>query len=398
MQEELIAAGQDYLANTYRRMPLILVRGQGCKVWDINGKEYLDFVAGIAVNNLGHCHPRVVEAIQQQAARLIHVSNLYYIQPQIELARLLVNNSFADKVFFCNSGAEAVEGAIKLARRYSQEHFGSERYEIICMEHSFHGRTMGALSATGQIKYHQGYQPMLPGFVFVPYNDLDAVRQAITTKTCAILVEPIQGEGGINIPDSFYLPGLRDICQKHKLLLIYDEIQTGMGRTAKLFAYQHSDTPPDIMTLAKALAGGVPMGALLARAEVMESFTPGSHASTFGGNPLASAAALATVNTLLEDNLLDHCRIVGEYFKNCLTELAQKSPLINNVRGRGLMLGMELNIPGADIVNLCREKGFLINCTMDKVLRFVPPLIIEEKEIDQLLETLEAIIQGYQSP
>ena len=386
-----IAAGMRYLANSYRRAPVLVVRGQGCKVWDIEGKEYLDFVAGIAVNNLGHCHPRVVEALQQQAARLIHVSNLYYIQPQIELAQLLVNNSFADKAFFCNSGAEAIEAAIKLVRRYSSAHFAPGRFEIICMDHSFHGRTMGALSATGQAKYHEGYQPMLPGFSFVPYNDLDAIRRAITDKTCAILVEPIQGEGGVNIPYDSYLPGLRDLCQEYKLLLMYDEIQTGMGRTGKFFAYEHYDAPPDIMALAKGIAGGVPMGAMLATEEVMNTFIPGSHASTFGGNPLACAAGVAAVKTLLQEGIVDHCQKIGDYFKNRLIGLAQKFPFINNVRGKGLMLGMELTFPGAEIVDRCREEGFLINCTMDKVLRFLPPLIISEEEIDRLLEALEAI-------
>jgi len=392
--EELIDLARRLLANTYRQAPLVLVRGEGVKVWDIEGREYIDFVAGIAVNNLGHCHPRLIEALQEQASRLIHVSNLYYIEPQIELARLLIEHSFADRVFFCNSGTEAIEGAIKLARRYSHQRFGPDRYEIICMEQSFHGRTMGALSATGQTKYQQGYHPLLPGFIFVPYNDLEAVERAITGKTCAIMVEPIQGEGGINLPDPSYLRGLREICQEHELLLIFDEIQTGMGRTGRLFAYEHYETTPDIMTLAKALAGGIPMGALLATETVMEAFTPGSHASTFGGNPLAASAALATLKTILEDGLLEHCQKIGTYFQQGLRRLAQKTPLIKEVRGKGLMLGLELTVPGAEVVDLCRQKGFLINCTMETVLRFVPPLIIEEREVEQLLEVLEEILLG----
>ncbi len=393
--EELIKISEEVLMQNYGRQPIVLVKGKGCRVWDVQGKEYIDFVAGIGVCNLGHCYPKVVQAIQEQAQKLLHVSNLYHIAPQIELAKLLVENSFADRVFFCNSGTEANEAAIKLARKYSFDHFGPGRYEIICAQKSFHGRTMGSLSATGQEKFHKGFEPLLPGFKYVPFNDLKAMSEAVSPATCAIMVEPIQAEGGVHIPADDYLPGLRRLCEEKKLLLIYDEVQVGMGRTGKLFAYEHYGAPPDIMTMAKGLAGGVPIGATLAREEVAKSFTPGTHAATFGGNPLASAAGVAALRATLEDGVLDNCRQSAQYFMQRLQELKNKYSFILDIRGRGLMIGLELNRPGKDVVTECLARGLLINCTNETVLRFVPPLIIKKDEIDRLISALDEIFTSW---
>ncbi|MBI5408840.1 MAG: acetylornithine transaminase [Nitrospirae bacterium] len=393
MDKKLIDESRKYLMNTYNRAPIVLRKGRGMKVWDTTGKEYLDFIGGVAVNCLGHCHPKVVVAIQKQAQRLIHVSNLYHIEPQIKLAKLLVEHSFADKAFFCNSGAEAIEGAIKLARKYSKEHGSSNKYEMITAVGSFHGRTLAALSATGQEKFQKGFEPLVPGFKYVPFNDTDALKKAITTDTCAVMLEPIQGEGGIKMPSEDYLKNVREICNENKLLLIFDEIQTGMGRTGKLFAYEHFNIEPDIMTLAKGLGGGFPIGALLAKESVASSFQPGTHASTFGGNPLACAAATAAIETLLEDGfILDNCRRIGKYFRDGLERLKGDFPsFIIEVRGLGLMLGMELTKAGGPIVDACQSRGMLINCTSGNVLRFTPPLIVVEKEIDHLIDMLEDI-------
>ena len=393
MDKKLIDESKKYLMSSYNRAPIVLRKGRGMKVWDSTGKEYLDFVGGIAVNCLGHCHPKVVIAIQKQAQRLIHVSNLYHIEPQIKLAKLLVENSFADKVFFCNSGAEAIEGSIKLARKYAKEHVASHKYEIITAYGSFHGRTLAALTATGQEKFHKGFEPLVPGFKYVPFNDMDALKNAVTDNTCAILLEPIQGEAGIRIPAEDYLKQVRELCNENKLLLILDEVQTGMGRTGKLFAYEHYDIQPDIMALAKGIAGGLPMGAILAKDAVAAAFQPGTHASTFGGNPLACAASVATIETLLEDGfLLDHCRRIGKYFKDSLGKLKKDFPSnIIEVRGLGLLLGMELTKTCGPIVESCAARGILINCTSGNVLRFMPPLIVTEKDIDHLIDTLEDI-------
>ena len=387
----LIADSQLHIANTYSRFPIVLVRGQGCKVWSSDGREYLDFVAGLAVCNLGHCHPKVVQAICDQSRKLIHVSNFYHIEPQIELAKLLCENSFADRVFFCNSGAEANEAAMKLAKKYAKDTARAERFEIITMERSFHGRTMATLSATGQDKFRKGFDPLLPGFTYVPFNDIAAVLRAVTPQTCAVMVEPIQAEGGVNCPSDGYLRDLRELCSERGILLIFDEVQVGMGRTGKLFAHEHDGVYPDIMTLAKSLAGGVPIGAMLATEEVAKSFTPGTHASTFGGNPLSSAAGLAAISALLEDDLLGNCTWVGDHFLSRLMDLKGKYPFIKEVRGRGLIIGMELGFEGNQIVTRCMEEGFLINCTMGNVLRFLPPLIVTSDEVDQLIETLDGI-------
>lgn len=389
---------EKYIAHTYNRFPILPVRGKGTRIWDIEGKEYIDFFSGLAVCNLGHCHPKVVRAIQAQAEKLIHVSNLYYIEPQIELASLLCKHSFADKVFFCNSGAEANEGALKLARKYAKEKTGEDRCEIITMERSFHGRTLATLTATGQTKYHKGYAPLMPGFKYVPFNNLKAVREAIGSKTCAVLLEPIQGEGGVNIPSEGYLKGLREICDEKGILLILDEVQVGMGRTGKLFAYEHEDIQPDMLTVAKSLAGGVPIGALLIKEEIARSFEPGDHASTFGGNFLATSAGVAALNAILEEGMLENCRRVGEHFLSRLQEIKERFPFVQDVRGRGLILGMELEMDGAEIVKEMMKRGFLINCTMNKVLRFLPPLIVTEEEVDRMIKALEETFEKFQTP
>ncbi|MBF0550473.1 MAG: aspartate aminotransferase family protein [Deltaproteobacteria bacterium] len=378
---------------TYSRFPLTLVKGQGSRVWDDQGKEYLDFVAGIAVCNLGHGHPAVTQVIAAQADALVHVSNLYYTGPMAILAQGLVENSFADKVFFGNSGAEANEGAIKLARKYSYDHFGPGRHEIICAQNSFHGRTLATLSATGQDKVKKGFDPLMPGFSFVPYNDLPALAEAVTDRTCAVLLEPVLGEGGVILPDRDYLKGAKSLCRTDKLLLIFDEVQVGMGRTGTLFAHQFDDVAPDIMTLAKALANGLPLGAVLATEDVAASFTPGAHASTFGGGPVVAAAAGVVLKTLIDGRVLDNCRQVGEYFINRLRSLGNKVNGVKDVRGRGLIIGMELEYDGTEVVKEMMQRGFLINCVQTNVLRFVPPLIVTEQEVDLLLAALEEVLK-----
>ena len=389
-----MALSEQYVAHTYARYPVVLVRGKGTRVWDQEGEEYLDFVSGLAVCNLGHCHPRVVKTIQGQAEKLIHVSNFYYIEPQIQLASLLCKHSFADKVFFCNSGAEANEGAFKLARKFRKEKTGKDRYEIITMEGSFHGRTLATLTATGQEKFHKGYEPLMPGFKYVPFNDIGAVKKAIDPKTCAVMVEPIQGEGGVNCPSEGYLKALREICDENKLLLMFDEVQVGMGRTGKLFAYEHEGVEPDILTLAKSLAGGVPIGALLIKKEISDGFKPGDHASTFGGNPLASAAGVAALTAILEEGMLENCRKMGDYFLSELDKMKNKFPFIKEVRGKGLILGMELKMDGSSMVKEMLKKRVLINCTMGNVLRFLPPLIVTKEEIDRVVAALEEVFSN----
>ncbi len=390
----LMVLSEQYVANTYSRYPVLLVRGKGTRVWDLEGEEYLDFVSGLAVCNLGHCHPRVVKAIQDQAEKLIHISNFYYIEPQIQLASLLCKHSFADKVFFCNSGAEANEGAFKLARKFAKEKIGKDRYEIITMERSFHGRTLATLTATGQEKFHKGYEPLMPGFKYVPFNDIGAVKNAIDPKTCAVMVEPIQGEGGVNCPSEGYLKALRDICDEKRLLLIFDEVQVGMGRTGKLFAYEHEGVEPDMLTLAKSLAGGVPIGALLIKKGIADGFKPGDHASTFGGNPLASAAGVAALTAILEEGMLENCRKMGDYFISELEEIKKKFPFVKEVRGKGLILGIELKIDGSSMVKEMLKRKILINCTMGNVLRFLPPLIVTKEEVDRVVKTLGEVFEG----
>lgn len=389
--QDIIDLNAQYLCTTYARYPVAFVRGQGCRLWDAEGKAYLDFFASLAVMNLGQCHPAVVKAVYEQISTLTHISNLHHTIPQAKLAEALCNHSFADKVFFCNSGAEANEAAIKLARKFGGDKRDG-RYEIITTLGSFHGRTMAAISATGQEKVRQGFAPMLEGFRYVPFDDLAATEEAISERTVGILVEPVQGEGGVNIPKPGYLKGLRALCDRHGLLLMLDEVQTGMGRTGKLFAYQHEDVTPDIMTLAKALGGGIPIGAMLARGSVAESFNLGSHGSTFGGNAVACASGNAVMNTLLNEGVLEHGRAMGEYFLSKLQALKAKFSFIKEVRGQGLILGAELDREGAVIVDACLREGLLINCTVGKVLRFIPPLIVTTAEIDEGFAIIEKVL------
>ncbi|PKN38313.1 MAG: aspartate aminotransferase family protein [Deltaproteobacteria bacterium HGW-Deltaproteobacteria-2] len=393
-EKEIMASANEYIMNTYKRFPIVLVKGSGVKVWDVNGKEYLDFAAGIAVCSLGHSHPQIIAAVKEQIEKLTHVSNLYYTEPQIQLAKLLVDNSFADKAFFCNSGAEANEAAIKLARKYAHENMGPDKFELITMKDSFHGRTMATITATGQEKFQFGFTPLLDGFTYVPFNDLEALEKAISAKTCGVMLEPIQGEGGVNIPDEKYLAFVRDICDHYGILLIVDEVQVGMGRTGKLFAYEHSGIKPDIMTLAKALGNGFPIGAMLATDKIAKAFVPGNHASTFGGNLLASAAANATMKIMLQGGILEHCRKMGDYFLLQLKKLQQKHKIIKDVRGTGLMLAAQLNIESVDIVNECLQRGLLIISAGVKTLRFVPPLIITTGDVDQAIGVLDEVMEG----
>lgn len=397
MTADQMKRADQVMAHTYQRFPVVFVKGSGTKLWDSNGRAYTDFVAGIAVCNLGHAHPRIYEALAQQAQTLLHVSNLYYTQPQIELASWLVENSFADRVFFGNSGAEANEAAIKLARKYFKERGEDNRFRIVAMERSFHGRTLATLSATGQEKIKKGFEPVLTGFDFVPFNDADALRSKIDPTTCAVMLEPIQGEGGVRCPDAHYLKTVRQICDETGTLLIFDEIQTGMGRTGKLFAYQHFGIEPDIMTLAKALANGLPIGAMLATEKVATAFGIGSHASTFGGTPIVTAAALEVCKILVEDNVIENGRNAGVHFKEKLIELKARHPVIEDVRGLGLLLGIKLKIDGRPVVTQCMENGFLINCIQEKILRFIPPLIISTEEIDQLVICLDQILTQAES-
>jgi acetylornithine aminotransferase len=389
--QKLMQESHMHICGTYNRFNLMISRGNGCSLWDQEGKQYLDFVAGIAVCNLGHCPRALARVLYEQAQQLVHVSNLYYTEPQVKLAGALTGSCFADKAFFCNSGAEANEAAIKLARKYSRERYGPGRYGIVTMHNSFHGRTLATLSATGQQKIQEGFEPLVDGFHHVEFDSLDAVAEAIDETICAVLVEPIQGEGGVQVPDVNYLSGLRELCTRHELLLIYDEIQVGMGRTGKLFSHQHEDVAPDIMTLAKALANGMPIGAMLTTDEVAEAFTPGSHASTFGGTPLVTAVAHQVFQQINAEPFLENVRTVGEYFESQLLGLQEKYSFILDVRGRGLILGMELDFPGNEFVIQCQEQGALINCTAEKVLRFLPPLIVTSKEVDRLIEILDAL-------
>jgi acetylornithine/N-succinyldiaminopimelate aminotransferase len=378
-------------ARTYKRFPVVIEKGRGATLWDTEGRSYTDFVAGIAVCNLGHAHPAVNQALALQMEKLYHVSNLYYTVPQTELAAALIGHSFADRAFFCNSGAEANEAAIKLARKYFSDQGETGRHVILSAAQSFHGRTMAALSATGQDKIKKGFEPVLPGFDFVPFNDVEALRQRMDATVCAVLLEPIQGEGGVNCPADDYLARVRELCDRYGALLIFDEIQTGMGRTGKLFAYEHFGVQPDIMTLAKALANGLPMGAMLATEKVAAAFGPGAHASTFGGTPIVTAAALATLTTMLAEKIPDLAAETGAYFKDRLAALVDNHAMATGVRGMGLLLALELDRPAAPVVDACLERGFLINCVQEKRLRFVPPLTITRGEIDDLISCLDEI-------
>ncbi|MBN2106457.1 MAG: aspartate aminotransferase family protein [Deltaproteobacteria bacterium] len=391
----VVETTDESIFQTYKRYPVVLDHGKGCLVWDDKGKEYLDFLAGIAVCNLGHCHPAVVQAAKEQLDKLLHVSNYFYTGPQAELSELIIKNSFADRIFFCNSGAEANEAALKLARKYGHDHSDGKKYEIITMEYSFHGRTFATLTATGQDKFHHGFGPLLPGFKYVPFNDIKALREAVSDITCAVMLEPIQAEGGVNMPAKGYLKSVRELCDEKGLLLIYDEVQVGMGRTGKLFAYEYAGVAPDIMTLAKAVGGGLPGGAMLAGKTVAETFTAGSHATTFGGNPVVMAAGVATMKVLLEGSVLENCRAMGAYFMEQLEKFKTKYPqFVKEIRGAGLIIGMETTLDGRDIVSRCLEKGLIINFTRDTVLRFLPPLIVEKQHIDRCMQILDEIFSA----
>ena len=383
--QELIKIEDDYFINTFTRQPIVLDHGEGVKVTDIDGNEYLDMFAGIAVNALGHNHPKLVKAIQKQAEKLIHISSIYYNEPALIYAKKLIEMTSFDRIFYANSGAEANEGAIKLAVKYTG------KSEVISTVESFHGRTIMTLAATGHEHYHEPFKAILPkGFINVPYNDIEAIKEAITENTAAIIVEPIQGEGGINIPDMEYLKEIEKICNEKDIVFIVDEVQKGIGRCGTLFAHELFDVKPDIMTMAKGIGGGVPMGGILATEKVASAFVPGDHGTTFGGGPLVCAAANAVLDTIIDENILDNVNEVGEYFISELKKLDKD--VIADVRGKGLMVGVELTKPGAEYVDKLREAGFLINCTADKVLRFVPPLIITKEEIDEFVKALDEIL------
>jgi len=382
-----------YIMNTVERVPVTLVRGKGARVWDEDGREYLDFVGGWAVDSLGHCPPVVVEAVTEQVNTLIQASNQFYTVPQIRLAELLVNNSCLDKVFFSNSGAEANEGAVKLARRYGQHHLNGA-YEVISTMGSFHGRTLGMVAATGQPKFQQPYLPMPAGFVNVNYNDVEAVKSATTEQTCAVILEPIQGEGGVNLPDDDYLMMVREWCDRKGILLILDEIQTGVGRTGTLFAYEQYGIEPDIMTLAKGLGSGVPIGAILAK-DAASVFVPGEHGATFGGNPLACAAACATLSFIIDNDISGKVRTVGQYLIDSLEALKQKYQFITDVRGRGLLIAMEFSGDIAkSVLMACLDKGLLVNRLKPNTLRFMPPLIIGNDEVDEAVGILDKALSS----
>ncbi len=378
-----------YVVPNYTRFPIALECGEGSYVWDDQGRRYLDFFPGWGCNLLGHCPPRVVAAIQDQAATLIHVPNTWHTEAQGRWAQLLSERSFGGKAFFCNSGAEANEGAIKLARLHATD----GRYKVITFRGGFHGRTYGATSATAQPKYHEGIGPLLPGFSYAPYGDLEAVRKLIDRETCAIMIEPVQGEGGIRIPPDGFLQGLRELANEHKVLLIFDEVQSGCGRTGKWFAYQHAGVTPDIMTLAKSLCGGVAGAALLTTAEIATSLRPGMHAATFGGNPLAARAGIATIETIDNEGLLERAAQLGERFRQRLVPLVEELPNVAELRVCGLMIGLELTMDGSPIVGKCLERGLLINCTQQTVIRLLPAMTLADEQVDEGCEILAGVLR-----
>ena len=385
--EEVFASYKENIMPTYTKVPLVFVKGKGSKLWDIHNKVYLDFFPGWGVGSLGHCHPKVMQAVRDQISKLIFIPNNYYHIPQAKLAKEIVYWSFPSKVFFCNSGAEANEGAFKLARK-----FGQGRYEVITFENSFHGRTLATIAATGQKKYQEGFSPLPEGFKTVKFNDLEAVKNSISDKTVAVMLELVQGEGGINIASKEFVLGLRKLCDEKKLLLIVDEVQTGIGRTGKLFGYQNYGIIPDVMILAKALGGGLPIGVMVVKKEIADTLGPGTHASTFGGGPVIAKAALAVLKAVQEEKMLKNANLMGEYLITKLNALKEKHSVIKEVRGMGLMVGVELNIEGREIVEKCVEKGLLINCTHVKVLRLMPALNTTKKEIDKAMGILESVL------
>ncbi len=391
--DEIKGLFDSHVIGNYSRVPVAFVRGEGSHLWDSEGNRYVDLMPGWGTTLLGHCHPKVVTAVQRQAGMLIHVDNTFYTEPQGRLAQKIGEHSFGGKSFFCNSGAEAIEAAIKLARIHKEP---EGRYKIITMRGSFHGRTMGAVTATGQEVYHRG-APLLPGFSYVPLNDLDAVRQAADRQTCAVILEPIQGEGGIRVADEEFVAGLRSFCDENGILLIADEVQTGMGRTGHWFGYQHYGVEPDIMTLAKALGSGVAIGALTAKAQVARDLVPGTHASTFGGNPLACAAALATFRVIETENLLEVCRRTSDYIFGRLREMAERGSIIKELRGRGLMIGIELNRPGAPVFEYCLHHRVRLNCTHKAVIRLLPAMNVPRDALDEGLDVLDEALQKAES-
>ena len=390
---EVIELYNKYVIANYKRMPLVAVRGQGAYLWDADGKRYIDLFAGWAVTGVGHCHPRLVEAIARQAATLIFMPNTWHTEPQGRLAEWIATTGFGGKTFFCNSGAEANEAAIKLARIHASTS-GKGRYKIITFENGFHGRTFAAITATAQPKYHEGFRPLVPGFMYAPLNDLAEVERLVDEETCAILVEPIQGEGGVNIAETGFLKALRDLCTQRGMLLMFDEVQTGVGRCGTWWGYQVPGVVPDIMTLAKQLGGGTAIGAMCAKPEVAANLGPGTHASTFGGNPLAAAAGCAVFQIIRDEGLLENAQKMGAYLRQRLLELKQETPMITEVRGAGLMLGVELAQNGTDLVSQCLAKGLYVNCTHDTVLRVMPPLNITREILDEALAILAETLRS----
>jgi len=386
--QETVELFDKYVISNYKRLPRVIVKGEGCWLYDADGNKILDMFPGWAVSGIGHCHPKVVDAIRNQAAELLHIDNTFYSEPQGKLAQLLSERAFGGKCFFCNSGAEANEAALKLARL----HTAQQKYKFITFEGSFHGRTFATVTATAQPKYHEGFLPLLPGFIYAPFNDVAALESAFSDEVAAVMVEPIQGEGGINIAAAEFLRAIRRLCDENGAIMILDEVQTGIGRTGKWFAYQHFDVEPDIITMAKALGGGVAIGAMMAKEEIAASLTPGTHASTFGGNCLACAAGIAVIEAIEEDSLLQNAAELGQYAKDKLLELKQKHFIIDSVRGIGLMIGVQLTKPGKEIVDKCLEKGLRINCTNETVLRFMPPMIVTKDQIDQAVDILDAVL------
>jgi acetylornithine/N-succinyldiaminopimelate aminotransferase len=386
--QETVELFDKYVIGNYKRLPRVIVKGEGCWLYDADGNKILDMFPGWAVSGIGHCHPKVVEAIRKQAAELLHIDNTFYSEPQGKLAQLLSERAFGGKCFFCNSGAEANEAALKLARL----HTAQEKYKFITFGGSFHGRTFATVTATAQPKHHEGLLPLLPGFIYVPFNDVAALEAAFSDEVAAVMVEPIQGEGGINIASPDFLQAIRRICDENGAIMILDEVQTGIGRTGKWFAYQHFDVEPDIITMAKALGGGVAIGAMMAKEEIAASLTPGTHASTFGGNCLACAAGIAVIEAIEENNLLHNATELGEHARDRLLQLKDKHSIIDSVRGIGLMIGVQLTKPGKEIVDKCLEKGLRINCTNETVLRFMPPMIVTKDQIDQAIDILDAVL------
>ncbi|AQQ70341.1 Acetylornithine aminotransferase [Limihaloglobus sulfuriphilus] len=387
--QETINLFDKYVIGNYGRLARVIVKGSGSRLWDADGNEILDMFPGWAVSGIGHCHPKVVEAIQRQAAELIHIDNTFYIEQQGRLAQMLSERGFGGKCFFCNSGAEANEAALKLARL----HTDAKKYKFITTEKSFHGRSIATVTATGQPKYHKGFLPLVPGFKHIPFNDIKALEAAFDDEVAAVMIEPIQGEGGINVATDEFISAIRRLCDEKGALMIFDEVQTGMGRTGKWYACQHFDVEPDIITLAKALGGGMAIGAMMAKPEIADSLVPGTHASTFGGNPMACSAAIAVIEAVEEENLLSNAIDMGAYTREKLEELAGEYQIIDHVRGIGLMIGLQLKSSGAEIVSKCLEKGLRINCTQGSVIRFMPAMTVTREQIDSAIDIFRSVLK-----